>query len=119
MYSRTVNSSEHKKIGSNRLSNIKGVKKISSTNSTFYGSTPIVPIYVGECSTDSKMEGFKTYCEEQEIPPHEIVELKTRSKWYKSFKICVDVSLKDKVLNEQFWPKGVFCRRFLYPKNKN
>ena len=64
------------------------------------------------------MEGIKTYCEEQEITPHEIVKLQTRSKWYKSFKICVGVSLKDKVLNEQFWPK-VFCRRFLYPKNKN
>ena len=131
-YNRTVNSSDHKKIGRNRLSNIKGVKEISSANTTFSGSSPIGcwwmqhrfiyvgDIYVGGCSTDSTMEGLKSYCEDQEITPHEIVELKTRSKWYKSFKICVGVSLKDKVLNEQFWPNGVFCRKkFLYPKNKN
>ena len=86
-YNRTVNSSEHKKIRSNRLS--KGEKEIPSANSTFSGSTPIVAIYVGGCTTDSTTEGLKTYCEEQEITPHEIVELNTRSKWYKSLKFVL------------------------------
>ena len=56
--------------------------------------------------------------EEQEIKPHEIAELKTKSKWYKSFKICVGVSLKDKVLNEQLTKGRILSEIFISEKQK-
>ena len=37
---------------------------------------------------------------------------------YKSFKLCVPVTLKDKVMNENLWPSGV-CVQKWWEKNPN
>lgn len=99
-----------------KLVNIRGTRILKGVNNDFIGSKPVISIYVGGCNNNTTVDKLKVYCESQDVDVCDIEELNTRSKWYKSFKVSVDKCNNDKILNAEFWPEGVFCRKFIYPR---
>ena len=37
----------------------------------------------------------------------------------KSFKLCVDVKFKDTIMEADFWPEGIACRKYFRPRISN
>jgi len=111
--------SENKQHSFRKRTNVKKGTKIMSNDSRniFCSSKPVKHIYIGGCSTDSTVDSLRQYCRDQEIDVKDVTELKTRSEYYKSFKLTVDSSLYDGVMNEDMWPQGIIFRRYFLPKN--
>jgi len=99
----------------------KGTKDVSINDcqSGFYGSQPMLSVYVGGCSRDTTCDAIKTFCAKQDVTIVEIDELQSRNTWSRSLKLTAHGKDKDVLFSEAFWPKGVILRRFYYSKKKS
>ena len=53
------------------------------------------------------------------VEVRECISLPTKARWYVAFKVSVTASDRDKSLNPEFWPAGVFVRKILKAKNSS
>ena len=90
--------------------NITGTRESSA--SEFQGVPRIFDVFVGGCLLNSTAEQLDAYCKEGNLTLKKCEPLQTKSEWYKSYKISVDSSRRDDVLSKDFWPKGIFVRKF-------
>ena len=67
---------------------------------------------------DTSTEHMKEYLASVGISSIEMTCVSKPIAAYKSFKLCVPVTLKDKVMNETLWPSGV-CVKKWSEKNPN
>lgn len=73
----------------------------------------VFDIYVGRCDINVEESDIMKYIKSNlEIDIKSITKLKGRSMYSNSFKITLDSEYKDKLLNEEFWPSGIICRKF-------
>ena len=83
------------------------------------GAARMIDIFVGGCSSGTTSEQVAQYCKYGDIELKTCESLESKSKYYESFKITAVFTDKDKLLNPEFWPMGVFVRKFFKPKQLN
>ena len=87
-------------------------------NSAFKGASRVSEVFVGGCLLDSTDNQLIEFCKDSGVELKKCESLNSKSAWYKSYKISVDFSDKDKVLSNDFWPKGIFVRKFYMPRQR-
>ena len=92
-----------------RFKNIAGT---ASKSVGLAGAPRVVDIYVGGCSLETTSQNIEDFCRKNDVVCRKSEELKTKSEWYKSFKISITSGDRDKVLSPEIWPEGVFVRKF-------
>ena len=90
--------------------NIQGTKKDS--NSGLAGVERVVDVFVGGCKIDTIDTHIIEHCKSSNVDAKKCESLPTKSEWYSSFKVSVCMTDREKILNPDFWPCGVFVRKF-------
>ena len=98
-----------------RNSNVFGTAPAGSSG--LLSASRVLDVFVGGCSLECDATGLKTYCESSGIEVKACVSLESRSEWSKSFKISVDLANRNKLLEPEFWPNGIFVRKFYKPRS--
>lgn len=80
------------------------------------GVEKIVDLFVGGCSLQSTTIIIEDHCKSLDVNPSKVEELKTKSEWYKAFKISVNLSQREKLIDPKSWPVGVYVRKFFKPR---
>ena len=80
------------------------------------GVERVVDLFLGGCSLDSTTDQIKSFCESSSVQLKSCEDLESKSLYYKSYKISVPLSVRDQLLSEEFWPTGIFIRKFYKPR---
>ena len=99
-----------------RRVNISGTRPASTGLSS---GQRVLDVFVGGCGLETTVEEIKNYCSVNEINVKKCETLVTKSEWYRSYKISVDALNRDKLLDAEFWPQGIFVRKFFRPRTGN
>ena len=92
---------------------ISGTKPVGNGLSS---DTRILDIFVGGCGLDTTEDDIFKYCNDNGVNLKKCELLQSKSEWYKSFKVSVIADNRDELLKSEFWPKGIFVRKFFRPK---
>lgn len=93
-------------------------KKNTDPENSLKCAKSYLDLYVGRCDLNVEEDHIKDYIKEQlNIDILSINKLNCRNPMANSFKITVSRDIKDDILNEEFWPLGIICRRFYSNKN--
>ena len=74
-------------------------------------------LFVGGCSLASTEAEIRDHCLQKGVTVDNILSLETRAPWYKAFKITLAAEDRDKLLDPELWPVGVFVRKFFRAKH--
>ena len=86
----------------------------------FQCANNVLDLYVGNCSLNVTSEVVKEYIlVEKSINVIDCIELESRNKNKRSFKISVKAFDRDNLLDATMWPSGILCRKFRNIKYKN
>ena len=113
-YAASLRQKEEKNGGTRtyRNRNIKGTKSIDiGENRKLLGAPMIVDVFVGGCSLDSTKELMEEHCTDYGVDVKNCEPLPTKSMWYKCYKVSVDIGERDKLMNPDLWPVGVYVRK--------
>lgn len=95
-----------------RPNSIEGIKESSSLKVVTPNSH--VWLFISRLTTDTTEEEIKNYIKLNADIDCECAKITTKWKSrYSSFKVGVQANVKNVVLNENFWPKGVLVNNFL------
>ena len=83
-----------------------------TANSEFASNEQVVDIFLGGCKTSTTNEIIETYCTTNNVPLKRCELLNSRNEWIKCFKLSVLLSDREKILDGDFWPCGVYVRKF-------
>ena len=67
---------------------------------------------MGGCDKSTTASVIENYCSENNFRIEKCEALTTRSEWYNAFKISVLASKREELLKPDFWPVGIFVRKF-------
>ncbi len=121
-YSTALLSKEGPFIEVNRKKKFKKKKDIKGNgeHNDFSVATKLVSLYVGRCNMTSTTGELINFCEKNGIKNSAANELNVKSSWFKSFKITIEDKYLEKLLEPEFWSKGIIVRRFFnYRKPSN
>ena len=76
----------------------------------------IFDIFVGGASKSVKSEDIKVYCESLGVTVKNIELISNDNSWAHAFKISLSENDRDKLLNGDCWPTGIFVRKFYKPR---
>ena len=79
----------------------------------------VYDIYVGGCNPQSNEQSIENFCIKYGVTPKKCLTLPIKSEWVKSYKVSVTAEDRDKILKADFWPTGVFVRKFFRGKNQS
>lgn len=87
--------------------------KITNDLSKFKSAKNNVDLYIGRCDLEVTENDISDYLKsELNIDEFRITELNSKNVNAKSFKINLEFSLRDRLLSEDAWPRGIICRKF-------
>ncbi|CAF3408528.1 unnamed protein product [Rotaria socialis] len=102
-----------------RQTTLIGSRVPTNDANEFSGVRVKFEIYVGRCALTSNRENLLQYCKDRcRFSEIECEELKTRSDYYKSFKVTVNELDKGKIFYPEFGPENMYVRKF-YTSNGN
>ena len=111
---RNKSAKNHYKKYSGKRKNISGSREVESGGLS--GVERVVDVFLGGCSLDSDIDQIKRYCSSLQVTLKNIIDLESKSLYYKSFKLSINISDREQLLSEDFWPKGIFIRKFYNPR---
>lgn len=101
----------------NKKRNIYGNKDVNSEEVGFSGVPKVIDVFVGGCQTPCDTETIKEYCKKTATFNYlKCAIVKTKATHYCCFKLSVEADQEKTVLSANFWPKGIFVRRFRHYK---
>ena len=89
------------------------------SNCAFAGSERVLDIYVGGCVVSSTAEQITEHCAANGVNAKKCELLQSTSEWSKSYKISVAAEDREKLLDPELWPRGVFVRKFYRNRRRN
>ena len=97
---------------------MQGTHFSSDDDSTFLRAAPkIHSLFLGGCFMDTTSDEVESHCDEVlGVKTIKVERLQTRSVWSSCFKIQVYAADKERLLDENKWPKGSYIRRFWTPR---
>jgi hypothetical protein len=69
-------------------------------------------LFVFRIDKDITDEMFRDYLNESQVNVHELECLSQDGSWTKSYRVTVECNNINDILNPEFWPDGIGCRRF-------
>ena len=102
-----------------RRNNIIIGNRQNSDSTEFSGGERVFDLYVGGCNTDSSSENIADYCRRNGVVVKNSESLPQNLQWVKSFKISVGENDREKLLKSEFWPLGIYVRKFYRRKTRN
>ena len=101
-----------------RRHNAVGVGKRTAYNGPIKGAVKTVDLYIGRLDADAEKDDLLNYVTNDfNITPIACTELKTRIPFSMAFKLTVKLSDQINLLNSEYWPEGVICRRYCSSRN--
>ena len=92
----------------------------SMPGNRFRGSPKQVELYIGQCTMKTRNEDIVYHCNKHlSVEPISCDELNCRTPNVKSFKLTIDLSDLEYMLQPENWPRGVYVRRFISGKSWN
>lgn len=93
--------------------NIVGTKTTSNNSqNALLGVKRVFDIFVGGCPKDTQSAAISAYCVENGVTTLKCESLATKSEWSASFKLSVNACEREKLLCADFWPEGMFVRKY-------
>ena len=89
---------------------VKGTK--ASTSGGLASTEKVFDVYVGGCSPDSTVQQMEEFCVGNGITLKRCELLSQNNDWVKSYKISIRAQDRDKLLEGDFWPEGLYVRKF-------
>ena len=74
-------------------------------------------VFIGGCGLDTVEADINSHCQANGISPKKCEVVSTVSEWQKSFKLSVLATDRDKVMTSDFWPMGVYVRKYFAKKS--
>jgi hypothetical protein len=88
------------------------------TRGRLRGAERLLDLYVGQCDLETTMEEIVAYCKNVfDIVIKEAVQLPSKSTYYKSFKLSMPYYDRDILLDSNWWPTGIYVRKFFKARN--
>ena len=97
--------------------NRKAVFGRNSTG-TLKGAPRRVDMFVFHLEKETDIDLVQTYVEDKNVNVFKAECVSHEDSVYKSFRITVDFSDRERMLEEDFWPQGVGCRQFFRRRQK-
>ena len=97
---------------------INGSRK-GSVPSDSFGGDRILDIYVGGCKNETTADIINDYCRKYGVNIKKCELLPKKSDWVQSFKVSVNFEDREKLLKGDFWPTGIYVRKFFKGKSRN
>ena len=107
---------EGARSGHRRRNVIYGTK---TNESSLMSGDRIAEIYVGGCNTDTTTDKITQYCAQNGVTVRKCEALNQTTEWTKSFKVSIPSDVRTKMLEAEFWPRGVFVRQFYKARSRN
>ena len=79
----------------------------------------VLDIFVGGCNNTATEENLKNFVSSKGINCLKCSILPSKSEWRKCFKITVNASERDQLLEANFWPQGITVGKYFKPRNNN
>ena len=70
-------------------------------------------IFVFRLDKETTSDEVKQYIQSKDIPVHSIDRTSREESVFSSFKVSVDSSNISVIMDEEFWPEGIGCRKFI------
>ena len=83
-----------------------------TANSDFASSERVVDVFLGGCKASTSSEVIEAYCRENGVSLKKCESLNSRNEWTKCFKLSATLDDREKILDGDFWPCGVYVRKF-------
>ena len=83
------------------------------------GVERVQELFVAGCNLDTTEKCIIDYCADNGVVIKKCESLVTKSMWYTCFKLSVTYNSVDTLLDSEFWPNGVFLRRYYKPRRNN
>ena len=99
-----------------RRNNIVGARKVNDCG-TIKSAVRSVDVYVGNCDLDVSEESLGNYIKNEiGVIVRKCSLLVSRNTNCNSFKVEMDINVREKVLSPDAWPEGIIIRKFYNPK---
>ena len=98
-----------------RRINIAGTR--TTTSAGLSAAPRVLDVYVGGCGLETNVDNLSSFCNEQGVNLQKCELLPSRAQWCRAYKISVDADAKDTVFSAEFWPEGIYVRRFFNARN--
>ena len=95
-----------------RRANVVGTSVEAAGSGGLSGVERILDVFVGGCDKNTTVSDLENYCSTNDFRIEKCEALTTRSEWYNAFKISVLATKRDELLKPEFWPVGIFVRKF-------
>lgn len=87
--------------------------KSSKPNDKLKSAKTLREFYVGRCDLNVESNHIEEFVKENlNLNWLKVEELNCRNPYSKSFKIVIEAEFRENLLKEDFWPKGIICRKF-------
>ena len=87
--------------------------KISSTEGGLRSSGRNMDLFIGRCELNTTIEDIKSHCRDScNVNVIECIDLQSKSQYFKSFKINVSLSDRNRLLAPELWPEGIIVKKF-------
>ena len=96
-------------ISGRRVSNSAGIANRSR----------ILDTYVGGCSVNTTQEEISQYCRENGVEIKKCEALPQNNEWVKAYKLSTMAADRVKLLDGEFWPEGIYVRKFFKGKTRS
>ena len=94
------------------------IKGRRNSGSEISGGDRILDIYVGGCNNGCTVENVTSYCNKNGIVIKKCELLTSASEWTKSFKVSATQDDREKLLDGDFWPQGIYVRKFFKARER-
>ena len=93
-------------------------KRAPQTELGLRGAPRIFDVFIGNCEKTTTTEDLLKYCRELNVSINKCELLSDKSVHSRSFKISVDPDTRDAIMKEDFWPAGLYIRKFYTAKSR-
>ena len=88
--------------------------------STLKSAVKNVDLYIGNCGLEVTTDDLSNYISEQaSVNVNACEQLVSKYDHYISFKITLNIKDRAGLLEPEFWPEGIVCRKFYNPRKSS
>ena len=76
----------------------------------------LADLFVFNVHADVETQDLEEFVKGEDIDIESLDCISHPDSYMKSFKLCVNNKFMDKIMDENFWPEGIACRRYFKPR---
>ena len=76
----------------------------------------MLDLFVSGCSLSTNEGDITSLCDSNGITVKSCTILDTRRQWCRCFKLTIAANDRDKLMNEEIWPMGIYMQKYFSPR---